>query len=199
MALTDVGAIKLHLAIVGNNEDDLLDHLREEAESGFRMMTGRNLESAQRTRYYSGHGRKTLILDDRPVTAAQVFVDASGYAGQKSGAFAADTEWELGEDFWIRSRDEDERNPGELIAIANCWPEGDGNIKVVQTTGYSTIPAEVVGGIHRLVARMKKDGPMGRVYGSETLGSYAYSLLSGGADDELLTLRNIFAKYRRLC
>lgn len=203
MPLSHISKLKVHLGITGDTQDALLNQLLEEVESGVKMfLRGRRLDSHEVTEYFDGHGRARLILSERPVTGVgSVRVDSGGFAGHGTNAFGSESAWTIGVDFYPASLAEDEKNPGELIAISSVWPEGQGNIRAIYTAGYSNdaMPADVQLAVHQLVARVKAGRAQGGVMQSETLGSYSYTLLTGATDDaELLGVRSALMKYRNI-
>lgn len=203
--LTTLAALKVYLGIASDvtTEDDRLNALLSATEQSIEKWLGRKMLSTARTEYFSGSGRSLLILGQRPVTAVStVRVDQNGYGGHGSDAFAADTEWELGVDFFPRSLAADESNPGMLEAIGGVWPEGQQNIKVTYTAGYSTIPDDFQNALHVICGEAYAMIAKGGKVTSETLGQYSYSLLVGSAlagdDSQLATARLKLAAYRQV-
>ena len=213
MALTTLADLKTYLGISDSSEDALLNLLIADADAAILGYIGRTIEQATLTEYYSGDGTQMLVLKQRPVTAVtSVHVDQSGYSGQGSGAFASSTEWTAGEDFYIRTVVENESNTGELVAIKGPgtfradgtaqtwgeWPLGTGNIKVVYTAGYSTVPGDLAAACRILVAWMRASRDNGMPVKSEKLGSYSYTLLEDTGIPELATVRGLCNRYRNM-
>lgn len=203
LTLTTLEEFKAHLGTTSDCEDERLSQLLEGVEAAVETYCGRKFAAAQATEYYDGHGRSLLDLRRRPVTAvASVHVDALGYYGQGPDAFADDTALVVGADFVLRRTDASEGNGGLLMAIKRPWPVGSGNIKVVYTAGYDPIPADLKLAVHMLGAATLEAAASGAIKGSETLGRYSYTLLSGGADDAsgaaLASTREILSHYTDL-
>jgi len=213
VALTTLADLKTYLGITDSSEDALLNLLIDDANAAILGYIGRTIEQATLTEYYSGDGTQMLVLKQRPVTAVtSVHVDQSGYSGQGSGAFASSTEWTAGEDFYIRTVVENESNTGELVAIKGPgtftadhqpktwgeWPLGTGNIKVVYTAGYSTVPSDLAAACRILVAWMRASRDNGMPVKSEKLGSYSYTLMDSTGIPELATVRGICNRYRNM-
>ena len=213
MALTTLADLKTYLGISDSSEDALLNLLIADADAAILGYIGRTIEQATLTEYYSGAGAPTLVLQPRAGPAVtSVHVDQSGYSGQGSGAFASSTEWTAGEDFYIRTVVENESNTGELVAIKGPgtftadhqpktwgeWPRGTGNIKVVYTAGYSTVPSDLAGACRILVAWMRASRDNGMPVKSEKLGSYSYTLMDDTGVPELATVRGACNRYRNM-
>ena len=213
MALTTLADLKTYLGISDSSEDALLNLLIADADAAILGYIGRTIEQATLTEYYSGDGTQMLLLKQRPVTAVtSVHVYQSGYSGQGSGAFASSTEWTAGEDFYIRTVVENESNTGELVAIKGPgtftadhqpktwgeWPRGTGNIKVVYTAGYSTVPSDLAGACRILVAWMRASRDNGMPVKSEKLGAYSYTLMDDTGGPELATVRGACNRYRNM-
>ena len=213
MALTTLADLKTYLGITDTSEDDLLNLLIADADAAILGYIGRTIESATLTEYYSGDGTQMLVLQQRPVTAVtSANVDDGGYAGQASGAFPVATAWTAGEDFFIRTVVENESNTGELVAIKGPgtftgdreprtwgeWPLGTGNIKVVYTAGYATVPSDLAGACRILAAWMRASRENGMPVKSEKLGAYSYTLLEDTGIPELSTIRGLCNRYRNM-
>jgi hypothetical protein len=213
VALTTLADLKTYLGISDSSEDDLLNLLIADADAAILGYIGRTIEQATLTEFYSGDGTQMLVLKQRPVTTVtSVHVDQSGYSGQGSGAFDSTTEWTAGEDFYIRTVVENESNTGELVAIKGPgtftadhqpktwgeWPLGTGNIKVVYTAGYSTVPSDLAGACRMLVSWMRASRDNGRAIESEKLGSYSYKLMDDDGVPELATVKGVCNRYRNM-
>ena len=220
-ALTTLEALKVTLGLADSDSssDALLIQLIEAVSSAVRRRTGRDFVSAERTEYLDGNGQDAIYLRHRPVTAvAGVWLDAAGYMGQASGAFAASTLMTAGTDYYVDNLEANERNPGRLVLITNPfsfgylssgdpvidsmrarWPIGQGNIKVTYTGGYREMPADIEGAVHALVQIIRGGISQGSPLKSETLGRYSYELLSGmdlkGSNAELVAAKSIIASY----
>jgi len=95
--------------------------------------------------WYTASGEKTLQLTHLPVrSVTSVYVDTDAKHGDTSGAFADDTEWTVGDDYWMDWDQEDVCLSGQLYAYG-CWPSTPGTVKVIYRAGYS--PTELAGNV----------------------------------------------------
>lgn len=201
---TTVDKIKTHLGIPSavTSEDARLTQLLAEIEPAITNYIGRNLVSAARTEYLDGTGRPLLVLRHRPVTAiASVHVDGAGYYGHGEDGFPATSQWTIGNQFAPKSLEASEDNSGLLVALGGEWPRGMGNIKVVYTAGYATMPLDLELAANQLVALVRSGTDKGGPLQSETIGKYAYTLLAGhvpGVAPEIGTIRGILNGYREV-
>lgn len=80
------------------------------------------------------------------------------------------------------------------------WERGQGNILVAYAAGYLIVPDDLQFVCNTLVANMVRFQPKGADLGSESLGSYSYSILQRSLDvPELGSLSNTLALYRDSC
>lgn len=201
--------LKIHLGISSSDtsEDATLDQFIAEVEASvLRYLKRGSFASASYTEYYSGDDREMIVLRHRPVTAVSlVRVDPYGYAGQGADAFNSDTAWTVGVDYYVPSLDANEENLSMIAAIRNngIWPIGRGNIKVTYTAGYATIPDDLALAVNQMIAITRKSAEGGMIIGSETLGEYSYTVLSGGGLSALgadaINAGKILAGYREVC
>lgn len=181
MALATLAALRTALGISPTDvsQDVRLQQFLDAADAAVKEYCGRDFEStsypgaASRGRgdsgYYDGTGRPELLLRQTPVTAVSaVYLDAGGYYGQASGAFAASTLLTAGVDYIIQydgslggasashsgillrmggfggnpglGWGDAEAVTGSLVRpfTGPVWPRGRGNIKVAYTAGYSS-------------------------------------------------------------
>jgi len=211
-SLTTVGDLKLFLDIASSDtsEDTRLSELLDGVEAAVESFTGRRFASQSYTEYYDGEGRPLLPLQQRPVTSVtSVKVDATGYYGHGSGAFAdAEDAWTIGTDFVPRSLAADEQNPGLLVALKGVdfegrgvWTQGIGNIEVVYTAGYVTIPSDLVLAVHQIAAGVRAGAEKGGPIASESIGKYAYTLMSGSSaatGGSIADARATLSRYREV-
>lgn len=212
MALTTLPKLKLHLGIAHAREDNKLAQILAGVEEAVIGHCGRRFESASYTEYLDGTGRPLLRLKNRPVTAiTSVHVDAAGYYGHGSDSFGSTTEWVLGINYAPKSLAASEENAGLLLAITNSsfagpaslWPLGAGNVKVVYTAGYATIPRDLELAVQLLcgVVRKSAEKGVGGPLASERFGQYAYSLLAGqgsgasGVPGAVVESRTLLGRY----
>ncbi len=79
------------------------------------------------------------------------------------------------------------------------WPQGYQNVRIAYAAGYPTIPPDLAYACQLLVEFMIKNLPYGGLLQSEHIGSYAYSLIYGGAKGQipqLGTLATTLSLYR---
>ncbi len=231
--LASLDQLKTHLSITGTSQDALLTQLLAGVDRAIRSYTGRRLERATRTEYYSGTNKPELLLREYPVWddgELEIRLDVTGYFGKRAGGFATDSILVSGTDYALQLdgpdgfEGEDElggaagivvrlgmgNNIGDAFRrysvvmgyIATAWPLGQGNIKVRYTAGYESIPDDLSLAACQMAATVYRTRQYGGLrLGSESLGKYSYSLLSGsvngGADGEMGTVRQLLAPYVR--
>lgn len=203
MALTTVAKIKTHLGITGSDEDAYLTQLLAGVEPAvLRYLNRRAIESATVTEYFHGHGRSTVVLNRRPVTAvASVNEQIDGYAGQASGAFGSETLLTAGEDYWVDNLEQSEGNPAMLMRVGKLWPNAPGSVKVVYTAGYTTVPLDIELAVHLLCGVIRSAGDKSMPLQSENLGSYSYQLLTGGkgaSSADLMQVQSLLGPFREV-
>jgi hypothetical protein len=202
MALTTVAAIKTHLGITGSDEDAYLTQLLAGLEPAvLRWLNRLNIERATVTEYLNGGGRKYLPLKRRPViSVASVNEDIFGYGGQNPDGFGASSLLEAGVDYWTKNLEESESNPGMLVRVGTNWADAEGAVKVVYTSGYATVPADIAMAIHLLAGLLRNAGDKGGPIQAETIGSYSYSMLAGspGSSAEMMQVQSLLAPYREI-
>lgn len=199
--LSSLSELKSHLGITDSGEDDQLTQWLLGVEGAVKRYCGRDFVSAAATEYYDGEDRELLPLRRRPLTAvSSVHVDPTGYNGTGTNAFSSDSEWAVGDRWFPRSLEESEHNGSILVATGGCWPAGRGNIKVVYTAGYATIPEDLKLAVNQLASAVRESAAIGAIKGSETIGRYAYSLISGDADGGVgvIAAREMLTNYREL-
>lgn len=84
-----------------------------------------------------------------------------------------------------------------------AWPVGYGNVKIIYSAGFATVPSDIVTAANMLITAIARNQPLGgSTPGSEGYESYSYSLMSatGGSTNngypELGTIRQLLAVYR---
>lgn len=173
--------------------------------------------------YYSGNGRRRIVLKNLPVTAvSSVYLDSSGRFDQNpDGAFAAATLLVYGRDYilpWDGCLPNSSTKccyAGIVERVGGYWPGGfghiwgqltgqllpaQGNIKVAYTAGYpaTSVPAPIRGAICSLAAWIRKMSKNGAFLNSESLGAYSYSLAQPivGQYPELGSVRGLLAGFK---
>jgi len=170
-----------------------------------------------------------------------VYLDNSGYGGDRVGAFdPATTQLVIGQGFTLKRDQPDgssksgllrrlgagysggllggywpsDRARGSLTARGPvCWPEGYGNVKVVNTAGWGVgpntvvnptsgsvlnLPAELVNACCQIVAWMQRTLPRGASLAQEQIGRYTYALHFAAPEEapEIGSVRQQLARYR---
>jgi uncharacterized phiE125 gp8 family phage protein len=125
-ALTTLAAQKEYLNTnnEGTSDDGLIEFLINAASSAIENHCKRKLKEQTFTdEEYDGNGLKTMHLQQYPVKSiTSVTVDDT--------ALATD-------DYKVKKRN------GALIRVGSIWPEGDINILVTYTAGYTFIPYDL--------------------------------------------------------
>lgn len=118
---------------VTSAEEARLTVCLDAASAFIEKAVGRPLASASYTRRLSGDGSPLLLLPHWPITAVTT-LEVEGIAWEvltDSGTDTAQSAYLPTHGLWLEARDD-------------VWPEGSGNIKVVYTAGYTTIPMDLV-------------------------------------------------------
>lgn len=206
MALATLSQLKLHLSITTSTDDTLLQQILDGACRSVLSYLDREIEQAEFTEYYSGNGLQDFLLRNTPVDTEEdieVYLDSSGAFGQGSG-FASDTLMTFGTDYVIVPDNATLSYSGIVRRLGlglpfdigsgrpygslatryrqAVWPYGQGNIKVVYTGGYETVPADIVLAVCQLSAAIYRSRQYGGDFQatSEKLSEYSYTL-SGAA------------------
>lgn len=175
--------------------------------------------------YYSGLGRRKLILRQRPITAVtSIYLDCSGRFGlNPDGSFATASLLVYGTDYTIPW---DGCLPGTttlcccqgiIERVGSVWPgvaryvpgmltgqwgDGVGNIKIAYTAGYpaGAIPHPIRGAICELAAFIRRNAKKGGNISSESLGDYSYSLFGPIANQwpELGSIRGMLSGFKEI-
>lgn len=154
--------------------------------------------------------------------------DASGFYGQKSGAFSESTQHlTLGVDYaLVRDQRDGTSKSGILKRLGGgvsgwgvsdwfwgggsrkgtltarlppSWPVGMGNLKAVYTSGYAVIPDDLASAVDQLCVWMWRNAPQGgMVMTSEGYEGYSYSLAALTSEPTLGTARQILSRYREV-
>ena len=202
--LSSLSALKIHLGISDTSADAVLTQILNSVDTAcLRFLNRGGFISASHTEYHSGWNHPKLALKQRPMTAiSSVRVDSGGYFGHGTNAFPSISEWTLGTHFAPTAGfSENENNGSVLMAIGGNWPEGNGNIKVVYTAGYSSVPADLQLAVNQICAGVYNSRIQGGFVGKETFGEYSYELVNGGdlpSGAEIASARETLARYREV-
>lgn len=224
MALTNRNRV---VAIPGADRvnPDWLGVLIDSASALIKRYCKRDLEQATYTEYYSGDGQQDILLLQWPVSSvAHVYFDQNGYWGQGSGAFGAATELTQGTQWALIQEDSSGSRRGMIRKLGSAnsafigyypenfwsgklgarrlpsWPVGNGNLKIVYTAGYATIPDDLQLACDMMTMFLIRNVPSGAPLTSESLGAYSYSVGSGliGSHPELGSVKQLLSPYREM-
>lgn len=218
MALTTTAKVKTLLGVRGTGDDARWDALRVAAEAVAKSFCKADVESASYTEYLDGNGTRHLALRRRPVTAV-TSVEVAQFGSYGQGNESPYVAWTAGVDWaleYTATGPANSSKTGVLVRLKGNWPEhrsavrdgtlawervpGLGNVRVVYTAGYTTIPddlqlavAEICGYLFRTSYRG------GRDYG-ERLGDHSYMVPMARIREapELGSVRQILTRYREL-
>lgn len=130
MALIDKDDLKTELGISESDTtyDTLLTLMASMVQSLFDTLTGRTIESGERTEYYNSDSyNDTVLLKNWPVTS------------KDSVTLYDDPDWEWGSDSQIAAADFTVDLVEGIIYYDGYFYEGKQSIKVVYTAGYTTV------------------------------------------------------------
>lgn len=221
MALTTLEAVKTHLGMeqADTSLDAQINQMLAAVDAAIKKQLKQQFEQATYTEYYDGLGFEFLYLRQTPVLVddIEVYEDSNGNYGQTSGAFAAETLLELGEDYAVQVDQPDGTSlSGVLVRLVGVWggrllsgpteltgrPAASlGTLKVVYTAGYDPIPDDLALAANQVVAWALNAGD-GQAMRSENYDYYGYTRaamteLAKGDLGTLATAANILASYNR--
>lgn len=165
------------------SQDELVDFWINTASQKIETATGRKLKSQILTEVAHGAGTNLLLLREWPVLSTpfpQVFIDGNA-------SFAADTEVPAAS---IRVADDN----NSLLLLGQSFPRGYGNVKVVYTAGYATVPVDLENACLWLVTwyhKMRESGDIGRE--SKTKGDETITVFHKAPED----VRDTIQIYKR--
>ncbi|WP_278465805.1 phage head-tail connector protein [Gimesia maris] len=218
MSLTTKVILKTLLGISDSSLDDVIDLLILQADSMIKGYLHREIEEKVYTEYYSGTGDHVLQLNQTPVQSiTSVHEDRNGYYGEGEDAFPTSSALVAGTDFVLRKDDATNTEvckSGILYRIGKVWHRpysrlsgqlasspglGMGNIKVVYTAGWATVPTDIQFAANKLVTSMLQSRGMAGCLTSESIEDYSYTL--SGAEDEsrmLDSIKGSLARYKKV-
>ncbi|WP_417386924.1 hypothetical protein [Gimesia sp.] len=218
MSLTTKDILKTLLGISDTSLDDVIDLLILQADAMIKGFLQREIEETIYTEYYSGTGAHVLQLNQTPVQSiASVHEDRNGYYGEGEDAFSDSSALVSGIDFVLRKDDAtttEVSSSGILYRIGKVWPRPDsrlrgqlasspglgmGNIKVVYTAGWESVPADIQFAANKLVTSMLQSKEVAGRLMSESIEDYSYTL--AGAEDEsrmLDSVKGSLARYKKV-
>ncbi|QDU53536.1 phage head-tail connector protein [Gimesia panareensis] len=218
MSWTTKTTIKTLLGISDTSLDTVIELLIPQAEAMVKGYLQREVEQATYTEYYSGTGDQTLVLNQTPVqSVTSVHQDLNGFYGDGTDAFPVSSELVQGTDFVLRkdhATAAEISNSGILYRLGTVWTRpdrtqrgqlarapgtGKGNIKVVYTAGWETVPADIQFATSRLITSMLESRSRAGRIQSESIEDYSYSLSGAEAETMLLdSVKGSLARYRKV-
>jgi hypothetical protein len=230
MAIISTATVKTLLGLSGTSEDSKLDLLCGYADRAIKEYLGIDIESTSYpgaatngkgdSGFYSGNGSRHLVLRQWPVTAiTSVYLDAGGYFGHGTDAFASATLLTVGTDYAIRWDTYEGGAKASRCAILEklngTWPQSrwykpgsilldpqpaQGNIKIAYTAGFATVPGAITQAAALLVSHWRRVQQAGGFVTSESQGAYSYSVaqptMTGGLPDEVKGLLSAYREAR---
>ena len=218
MTWTTKTTIKALLGIADTSLDNVIELLIPQAEELVKGYLQREIEQATYTEYYSGTGTQILILNQSPVqSVTSVYENPGGFYGEGENAFPSSSELVQGTDFVLRkdhASTTEVSNSGILYRLGTVWPRpftsqrgqlasapgtGKGNIKVIYTAGWETVPADIQFATNRLVTSMLESRSRTGRLQAESIEDYSYSLAATGDETRLLdSVKGALARYRKV-
>jgi len=220
MALTTLAQIKsfLNVPTTVTSQDAWLSALLLAADASIKQYCGRNFEQATYTEFYSGNGTKFLTLRQRPVTSiTNIWLDHYGHYGFGDNPFTSATLLTQGKDYALDLDESGTQSRSGLVGRINTvWSDvprqyytgrvtaesgpSFGNIKVIYTAGYATIPQDVQYACCFVVAYMRRTIEKGAHIHGEKLDRYSYELVPPKFEQtqtpELATARQLLTRYK---
>lgn len=213
MAVLTYNELKVYLGLgtVSSDVEATYTVLMNSAISMVESYIGMAIEQHTVTEYLDGNGSQRIRLKERPViSVSEVNVDSGRL-------FAADTELDTDE-YYLDSSGK----TGILVRLGNAfWPNrrvflptnlsstllpGEGNIKVVYSAGYATVPNDLKLAVALITQQAYQSKAFGQMLSSESHDGYSYTLSGGqGGDNASLAVSafvpeaaRILAPYRPL-
>jgi len=218
MALTTLAQIKGFLNIPSSNtsQDEWLEILRASAEASIKNYCNRDFEVATYTEYYTGQGKNYLVLRQTPVNSiTSLHLDHDAHFGTGNDPFSSADLLVEGTDFVLDREKAGRSLTGIVWRINDVWPTwartvrpgtvginwdpSQGNIKVVYSAGYSSIPEDIKLAVSLLVASTRRSAPQGAELFSERIGDYSYEMAGErmmGTLPGIGSIRQLLSKYK---
>lgn len=167
------------------------------------------------TEFYAGADAPELLLRQRPVQdITSIYEDAGAAYGQASGAFADSTLLTAGTDYALIQEQSGLSLSGIVLRLSGLWPGASeqlrgilsqgrtnaaGNIKVIATYGFPSIPYDVVNAVHQICAEQRRSLDTGGPLQSETEDYYSYTRMSAAEQSSIIgSAKSILASYMPL-
>lgn len=221
MILSDLSELKILLDIpTGDTSEDVkLSFILRYASEWIEELINRpGLTYKQRTETYNGTGTAKLLLRSRPVyktPAIRCFVDRLAYQGSASDSFAPETELTYGQDFYLRTDQEDDTlsRSGMLMRIGQAWQkpyfrqqgylapyvgQDMGSIKVIYYGGYTvdTLPSPFRLAANLLIARLRYILPLGMELNSDSYEQANIGIVTSEKEKLLVLIKPLISTYR---
>ena len=180
--LTNLDNVKAWLGLSSDvtTSDSLLSALITAASGFVTQYLGRDLKPATYTEVHDGHGGRTLLLRQAPITAVQAVT-----FGGNSVAQAGDPITETG-GFWFEDR--------RLSLIGHRFPER-GLVVVNYTAGYETLPPSVVQAVNELVGeafrRRERIGQSSKSLGGQETVAFSTADMNASVKSALAGFRSV--------
>ncbi|MEO2090703.1 MAG: hypothetical protein ABGY75_14555 [Gemmataceae bacterium] len=205
------------------SRDEVLSLLGEQVSGVVEEYCGRQFGQSTYSEFYSGDNSPLLVLRQRPVLAiTSVWVDGAGWWGQGADPFAADTLLDATGYAVEADQPDGSSRCGLLRRVDDVWPrpfqweqgvltgrapggvQGEtGNIKVVYSAGYASVPSPVQLAVAIGVSRFLKTLKAGGLVAGETTPGYSYSLFTGNLKPDGISslppeALSLLSRYRNL-
>jgi len=169
--LTTLTKVKTYLGISDSDSDTLLGTLIDAASKAIKNYCHDNFDSTEYTEYHDGPRTEDLVLKHRPIISITDIWDDPDRDYEDGDKLDAD------DDDYVSYADE-----GIIRAEAHTWNEGNKNIKITYTAGYTSIPADVDLSCQIQVAYWYNRADKGAdAADSERLGDYAITYAKSDA------------------
>jgi hypothetical protein len=194
MSLTSLSAYRQWLAetTVNAARDSAWTVMLLEAEDAVKRYLRQNVESQSVTSILAGPPQTTLVLPQIPVQVSGFTLYRNDNANGDTTAFTAADLLTLYTDYTLDIADDDPAvsRSGLVRSLTSTWGNArergvysltprlvptPGNIKVVYTAGYATIPASIVTAVHIITSRLWNMRKRGYPLIGESLNGYSYS------------------------
>lgn len=205
----------LRIVLGATPSDAELTFYGEAAQDAVRKYCDRDFNSQSYTHYFNGTNTQRLVLRQTPVTAvSSVHVDVQGYFGTGTDPFNSLTALTSGRDYVLDVDGTTTSKSGILFRIGAVWPMLNrvvpvahlaadigpawGNIKVVYTAGYATVPLDLQMATTTVAVQLRNIVRLGgdKVQ-KETIGDYSYTLYERmNSGPELGSVRTTLARYK---
>ncbi len=200
MPLTTTDSYKTYAGVTDSALDAVIELLIPQVDKLLKRFTQQNLEQGNYIEFYGGTNSMFFRLRQRPVTSiVNLWLDPTGYFGQRAGSFGPTTLLVPGEDYVLMPDQADgSSRAGKVARINEVWPgvrfrphgligtrpvKGLGNIKVEYLAGYAEIPEDLTLAANMTIAHIRQTRKHGALIQSESFEDYEYELAMPGNFD----------------